>query len=69
MSVEGEGELQADRWRNQNITTAITAPSAIAARTIAPVRPSDPMRTSRSCVSPVSSFGGEMILTMTGFAF
>mgnify|MGYP001071239731 CR=1 FL=1 len=51
--------------RQKNINAAMTAPSSIAPRTIAPVRPSDPIRTSASCDRPLSSFGGEMILTVT----
>src|SRR5262249_721225 len=54
------------RCRTQYMTTAIAAPSTNAISTIVPVRPSTPMRTSRSCVSPLVSFSGEMILTMTG---
>jgi len=50
------------------MTTASAAPRIAAASTIVPVRPSDPMSTSLSVLRPVVSFGGEMILTMTGDA-
>src|SRR5262249_24993820 len=62
------GASIACRCLTQYITPATAAPRTNAISTIVPVRPSDPISTSRSCVRPVVSFSGEMILTMTGDA-